>query len=668
LPAPAEQGAVGPPAKTGGSALAERAGSRAKRLLLSTPLLGALIAAITWPFKSIAPSAGLDPSWIAGLYMAAERGMHAGTQIIFTYGPLGFLGLPELYNVWLGRFAFIWSALVQVVFCVSLLWASRRAFGLAAGLAIAVCATMTPIADPLAIAAVVVGAAALLGDWSLRARLALGLGLGTLAGMQLLGSLRTGPALAAVGVAVLLGLPDRRRTFPAFIGSLVLSFAVFWFATGQGIGNLDEYAVNTVNVVGGYSEAMVFVLPGPGWRAPAVLLAATTLGVLCLAAVWRRDNPRRAGLVLLVAAVAFLMFKHAFVRESPASVGAMFASFLAIGVALVPHVRRRLAIGSVAVLIALAFVANPDLGDFPLQFGRNAKAFAGQVRTIAIPGRAAEEEQRGREGMEAAYALGPADLALLRQGTVHVAPWEAGAAWAYGLDWDPLPAFQQYEAYTERLDNLNAAKLESASAPDLILWQNTTTFDPAAVNFPGAIDARWPAFESPAEMVQMFCRYRVARWSVGWAILRRSPDRCGPERALKTVAAKSGEVVPLPRARANEAVLVRVDDLAVSGVERLRSLLFRAKNRRVIFGGNAWNIVGDTAGDGLLLQIPHWADYPGRFALDSESPTVAFERMGGLLTGAGNEAKLTLSFSALPLTAPALLPRALALQKRRVQR
>jgi hypothetical protein len=663
LPAPAEQGAVGPPAKTGGSGAAERA----KRLLLSTPLLGALIAAITWPFKSIAPSAGLDPSWIAGLYMAAERGMHAGTEIVFTYGPLGFLGLPDLYNVWLGRFAFIWSALVQVVFCIGLLWASRRAFGLAAGLAIAVCATMTPIADPLAIAAVVVGAAALLGEeWSPRARLALAAGIGALAGMQLLGSLRTGPALAAVGVAVLLGLPDRRRTFPAFIGSLVLSFAVFWFATGQGIGNLDEYAVNTVNVVGGYSEAMVFVLPGPWWRAPAVLLAAATLAVLCLAAVWRRDNPRRVGLVLMVAAVAFLMFKHAFVRESPASVGAMFASFLAIGVALVPHVRRRLAIGAVAVLIALAFVANPDLGDFPLQFGRNAKAFAGQARTIVIPGRAAEEEQRGREDMEAAYALGPADLALLRRGTVHVAPWEAGAAWAYGLDWDPLPAFQQYEAYTERLDDLNAAKLESATAPDLILWQNTTTFDPAAVNFPGAIDARWPAFESPAEMVQMFCRYRVARWSVGWAILRRSPDRCGPERALRTVVAGSGEVVPLPRARPNEAVLVRVDGLAVSGVERLRSLLFRAKNRRVIFGANAWNLVGDTAADGLLLQIPHWADYPGRFALDSESETVAFERMGGLLTGAGNEAKLTLSFSALPLSAPALLPR--ALQKRRVQR
>jgi hypothetical protein len=70
--------------------------------------------------------------------MAADRGLDFGTQIVFSFGPLGFLDFPGAYVIDLGRLAFAWSALVHLFFCVSLLWASRRAFGLIAGLAITV--------------------------------------------------------------------------------------------------------------------------------------------------------------------------------------------------------------------------------------------------------------------------------------------------------------------------------------------------------------------------------------------------------------------------------------------------------------------------------------------------------------------------------------------------
>jgi hypothetical protein len=642
--------------------------AEAKRVALSTPLLGTLIAVLTWPFGGLAPTYGLDPSWIAGLYMAGERGLNAGTQIVFAYGPLGFLNFPSLFEIWPGRLAFAWSALAQAALCIALLWGSRRAFGLIAGLAVAICAAVTPEADPVLIAATVVGGAALLGDWGPRARLSLAVGAGALAGMQLLGSLRAGPTLVTMGIAVLIGLPDRRRTFPSFFGALVVAFAVFWLLTGQGLDNLGDYLANTASVVGGYSEAMVFPQPGRWWQVPAMILGVGTLIVLAVAAAWRRNNSQRAGLALLVGAVTFLMFKHAVVRESPGSVGLFLAALLAIGVALVPHVRRPLAIGAVVVLAGLAFLGNRDLIEIRFELRQHADSFVTQLGTVAIPGRAEDEQQKGREAMEAAYALTPRQLALLRTGTVHVAPWEAGAAWAYDLDWDPLPVFQQYSAYTQRLDELNAAKLESASAPDLILWQNTTTFDPNAVNYPGAIDARWPAFESPAQMDQMFCRYRAVQWDEAWAILRRSPDRCGRERPLQTVVAGNGQAVRLPTTQENEALFVRVDGLSVSGAERLRTLLFRAANRHVIFGPLLWNMVGATAPDGLLLRVSRWADYPGKFALSSGSPTVAFERVGGFLTGVDGSTKVTLHFYALPLDAPAVMPGAVAAQKRRVQR
>jgi hypothetical protein len=641
-------------------------GEQTKRLLLSTPFLGGVIAALSWPFGSFKPAAGLDPSWVAGLYMGVERGLDAGTQIIFTYGPLGFLSFPNMFDVWLGRVAFAWFALGQMAYCCALLWGSRRAFGVIGGVIVTAVAATTPIGDPILVAVAALAGAALLGDWSSRSRLVLATGIGALAGMQLLGSLRAGPTLVAMGAAVLLGLPERRRTFPAFITALALAFFVFWFATGQGVANLDDYLVHTAEVVGGYSESMVIVEPGRWWQVPASVTGVAVIVALTAAAVWRRPHRIRVAFPLLIAALVFLMFKHAVVRSSPSSFGVFLAALLAIGLILVPYVRRSLAVAAVIVLVASAYVGNKDTLDFRLDFPQHASDFVTQLSTVALPGRAGEEQRRGREAMQAAYALTPAELTELRSGTVHIAPSEAGVAWAYELDWDPLPTFQHYAAYTPGLDQLNAAKIDSGSAPEMILWQNTTLLEPTA-NSPGAIDGRWPAFESPAQMVQMLCRYRTTQWDDAWAILRRSPNRCGPERHLTTLVIADGERAPLPRTQPDEALVVRVGGLSVSGLEKLRAVLFRATNRRVLFEDSSWNLVGDTAEDGLLLRVPRWADYPGKFGLDSGSPTVGFERVGGFFTGVGSSTRLTLSFYALPLDASTIAPGSGAAQKRRVQ-
>ena len=44
---------------------------------------------------------GLDPSWYQALHVAVERGMGFGTDLVFTYGPLGFVH-PRIY--WPGLF------------------------------------------------------------------------------------------------------------------------------------------------------------------------------------------------------------------------------------------------------------------------------------------------------------------------------------------------------------------------------------------------------------------------------------------------------------------------------------------------------------------------------------------------------------------------------------
>ena len=60
----------------------------------STPVLGVLLALLTWRHTNFLPVDSLDPSWQAALHMAAHDNVPFN-RIVFTFGPLGFLAQPE---------------------------------------------------------------------------------------------------------------------------------------------------------------------------------------------------------------------------------------------------------------------------------------------------------------------------------------------------------------------------------------------------------------------------------------------------------------------------------------------------------------------------------------------------------------------------------------------
>ena len=62
-------------------------------------------------------------------------------------------------------------------------------------------------------------------------------------------------------------------------------------------------------------------------------------------------------------------------------------------------------------------------------------------------------------------------------------------------------------------------------------------------------------------------------------------------------------------------MLVRIHGAGISGLERLRSLIFRPKERRVRVGAGSYRLVPGTASDGLMLRAgPGVPDSPGPFA------------------------------------------------------
>jgi hypothetical protein len=262
--------------------------------------------------------------------------------------------------------------------------------------------------------------------------------------------------------------------------------------------------------------------------------------------------------------------------------------------------------------------------------GGNARSAVSDIGDVASPSERAAIMARGRKAIELALTLDPATLRLLKDHTVHVAPYQAAVAWAYDLDWRPLPVFQSYSAYTTGLDQEDADALDSAWAPQRIVR-----------NLDIGIDNRVLTFDEGLTNRTILCRYQELRTTGAWQVLGLGPNRCGAPVFLGTVRAGWYQKVPVP-APPNEHsfVFVRIGGVAVGGLERLTALLYKPSERFVVLNGTSYRLIERTATDGLILRAPGGVDFTAPFNLAPNSATIAVGKAGEN-TGTG----LPISFS-----------------------
>ncbi|MBN8868864.1 MAG: hypothetical protein J0H66_03175 [Solirubrobacterales bacterium] len=106
---------------------------RVSRLNPPTWAIGILVALLGWKPGFGHPVSGLDASWVVGLFMAAHEHLRFGTEVVFTYGPLGFLRFPWLvYPGDLSLISYLYSATLFVGFCILLVAVLRRRLNLLA--------------------------------------------------------------------------------------------------------------------------------------------------------------------------------------------------------------------------------------------------------------------------------------------------------------------------------------------------------------------------------------------------------------------------------------------------------------------------------------------------------------------------------------------------------
>ena len=606
--------------------------------------LGLLVALLGWKVAMNPPSVGLDGSWNGGLAMAIHDGLQWGDDIVFTYGPLGFINGQALWYDDLGTMAFLYGASLYLGFCIAMVWALRRAITALPAVAIAfLIVTVLPLVEQAIVVVVLVCMGALAKERSDRLISAFVVAGASFAALEVLIKLSAGPVIATFFLIALIGMRARWWQIVGYLVLLVAEVLALWLITGQSLGEIPDFLGNTYEIVSGFSAAMITTTDVPAWEVTAATVAAIAVTIGLVAASTRgsyRDARARWAGVALMALAAFTVFKEGVVRTDAGHLSLFFSTACILWIAI-PWTRARWywLVAGVAVIVAIGWPVRPEGQTNNLDPIVNVRQAVDQARNLLDGSRREAVTAVGRTGMEAIYQLEPETLAALRGHTVAIEPWEIGVAWAYELDWDPLPVFQNYSAYTTKLDRLNSKALLAPGGPERLLRENSGLVYP---EFPTrTIDSRFPGWDPPEQSRLTLCNFTVVQATERWQVLARRPDRCGPSRPVGSAEASPGEAVPVPKPGPNEVVWVRIDGAEVGGLERLLSFVSHPRTRHVILDGErSYRLIPGTATDGLMLASSDGIGGQGAFAQIPQAKTIA-------VTGVGED--LHYSFYAMPV-------------------
>ncbi len=511
------------------------------------PLAYVLAAVVTAAFAlrlPLAPDSAADGSWRYLLAIAQERHLVFGRDVVFTYGPLGWissrLDVPE--HALALRIAL--DAIAVAAGIATALLASRARTPARAAVAVALVAAafavsgapavpgIEPEYEVLFIAVALLVAASPRARWAPLAYAAAGACAGFALGMKIVAF----ADVACAGTVALLvsALADRRGSLvaaAAFYGALAIGAALALRDT-IAVGALGSYLALSAEIAREYASAMPLAgTPGEERATLAAAIAALVVAALCL----RDRRPRTAA---IVAVIAVLGWKHATIREDVEHAAPLYATIAMLCGCAVAASRGRIAFGAASAVGALSL-----------------------AHLFTLYG----VQHRGAQPPLAAARV-PASV-LPEHGSIDALPIDVATAATAPLRYAPLPMFQLAAAYSAPIDALDDAALRAHGA-DTILFR----FAP--------IDDHYVPSEAPATFRDLLCRYAYRGTTVAadgrrFTVLARRPlDAC---HALRTydVSGEDRTTRVLPLAH-DEFAVARIA-FALTARGRLASLVGRVE-------------------------------------------------------------------------------------------
>jgi len=510
-----------------------------------------------------APVAQLDASWQQVLVHAHEHNRSFGNGIIFSAGPLGFLTsrfyLPDSLTL---KLAWEFGGKLLIAFCfvglTGLLRPGRRT--------IAILGTIL-LAGLFIDAFYVVLLTLAVVHWLLppaasRAQLVMALAL-----LAFLAQLKfTFCLLALAGVALAASARLlRREVRPAFgvVVGFVVAFLALWLAAGQNPVRLPDYFRYSWSFSSGYPWAMSFDESWPVFFAGA---ATAVLGALGLAQIARAaPAPRWTALplVLFLAAVWFVSWKHGFTRADGHVLGFFLVSLM-LGLALpdLAPTQSRWWFGGLLPLGLLGlWLADPE------SF-RNAPRAAFDRGRIALhylvrPGIVRTEFEANYAARRKLHDL-PKLRAAIGAGTVDLLNFEQGLLFLNGLNYHPRPIFQSYSAYTDALLQKNAGFFRRPNAPEFVIVRLST------------IDGRYPTQDDSLVLAELPLRYDLVLEDGDNVLFRKKAAPPAGEFTRTPIAEHAASLAQEVAAPSHEGHPLWLQaSFELSWLGRLRSLFYK---------------------------------------------------------------------------------------------
>ncbi|HZR16960.1 MAG TPA: hypothetical protein VFE51_06500 [Verrucomicrobiae bacterium] len=486
---------------------------------------------------AIAPDLGIDASWCAVLDWAHQQGLQFGKDIVFTYGPLGYLVAPYcLEPPGTARILFNAALCFHIALGLSLLaWKLAPLWRYALlGFFVAETANAEIRADLLLNTGlfcwgllctfdsgdrrwIVIGNFVLLAAFSALTKV----NFLFVAGFS---------ACALTGFSLLTN--ERKAAWailPAFAGGVLL----LWLACGQALSHFAGFLWYGLILSREYDQAAG--LGGlPILRTLGVLiglsgLVAATLRVLSASKSPRRmDGSRQAVLVVWIAGQLFTVGKHSLVRMDRLHFFdlAVFAPVVALALEALPaspsrsrSMARGLSLACCALslyTIDSAFLPGvvPALKQV---FAQAAYHWHWLFSASYCRGAMAPDLDLRRNEAQL-----PAVRRIVSHATIDVFGFHQAHALLNQLQYHPRPVFQSYVAYNGQLARLNEKFYLSAQAPDYVLFELT------------GLEHRFPALDDSLALRAILANYRFVTNADGFLLLKHASSNPPALRLLKS--------------------------------------------------------------------------------------------------------------------------------------
>ena len=507
------------------------AGAAPGRAGAAAPLLAAIPLSLCLVlFPQVPLNTSWDGSWAAVLNQAHESGLQFGSQIVFPYGPLGYLLIPYFWQPAFWSRLLFTAALNFAASAGICLVAWRLSFWwrlLSIGMFLLVTANIDyGVADFLLnVGLLCFGLLCLLEE---RPRLTMSAtALVLLAGAAALAkfSALVTAALTVGAVAMDWFIRGRRPASLALVSGWILAAVLGWMILGQNLSHVLTYAARGFAMSSGYEQAMGLEPPGV-ISLCGFVLAALILQLLFLSVSkgFATSDAHRVGSRILslawLMAFLFVTWKHGFVRADAHHV-VYFVGFIAVLAPLLPVLNRsweERATGQSALalaicmlgLLTLQFRLEPqylDVGKPFLQLARNLGALVAPAQYL--------EQMNGAQKAQRVAARLPAIAKAVGQNPVDVFGNKQAFAALNGLNLQPRPVFQSYAAYDDSLMQLNQRHYLSDAAPELVMFR----LEP--------IDDRFPPLEDARLLPLLLFRYQFAGEEGPFILLRARQQGVG---------------------------------------------------------------------------------------------------------------------------------------------